>query len=94
MRFVEMAHIGFRYTDRDDLCQFVLDTSGIFEEASIQFFSCLPSCGSFYTLHRLFKRGRYCSNFRPSISLPIQRAFPEVALATKFLAPVDSHCYC
>ena len=47
MRFVEMAHIGFRYTDRDDLRQFVLDTSGIFEEASIQFFSCYLHVGRF-----------------------------------------------
>ena len=57
-------------------------------------FLLLPSCGSFYTLHSLFKRGRSCSNFRPSVSLLIQRAFPEVTLATKFLGPVDSHCYC
>lgn len=82
MRFVEMAHIGFRYTDRDDLCQFVLDTSGIFEGSKHSVFLLLPSCGSFYTLHRLFKRGRYCSNFRPSVSLLIQRAFPEETLAT------------
>lgn len=47
MRFVEMAHIGFRYTGRDDLCQFVLDTSGIFEEASNQFFSCYLHVGRF-----------------------------------------------